>query len=127
VKNYFMTRWENDDELFDIMRKELFTALVGDIMDKMNLFQQFLSPKIQPLKPEMLVIGRAMPVLVANVTHENSTHNPILMKPFGLMLEALDDLKKNEVYVCGGASSSYALWGELMSTRAIKLRAAGAV
>ena len=43
------------------------------------------------------------------------------------MLEALDDLKRNEVYICTGSSPSYALWGELMSTRALKLGAAGAV
>ena len=43
------------------------------------------------------------------------------------MFEALDDLKKNEVYICTGASPRYALWGGLMSTRAIKLGAAGAV
>lgn len=43
------------------------------------------------------------------------------------MLEALDDLKPNEVYICTGASPDYALWGELMSTRALKLGAVGAV
>ena len=43
------------------------------------------------------------------------------------MLEALDDLKQNEVYICSGASPRYALWGELMTTRALKLGAAGAV
>ena len=43
------------------------------------------------------------------------------------MLEGWDDLKKNEFYICAGASPSYPLWGELMSTRAMKLGAAGAV
>ena len=43
------------------------------------------------------------------------------------MLQALDDLRPDEVYVCTGASPEYALWGELMSTRAITLDAAGAV
>lgn len=43
------------------------------------------------------------------------------------MFEALDDLKRNEVYICTGSSPNYALWGGLMSTRAIKLGAAGAV
>jgi regulator of RNase E activity RraA len=43
------------------------------------------------------------------------------------MLEALDDLKENEVYICTGSSPSYALWGELMSTRAAMLGAAGAI
>lgn len=43
------------------------------------------------------------------------------------MLEALDDLKENEVYICTGASPSYALVGELMCTRMQILKAAGAV
>ena len=50
-----------------------------------------------------------------------------MARPFGLMLDALDDLKPFEVYLCSGASPRYALWGELMSTRAIKLGATGAV
>lgn len=28
--------WKNDEELFGIARKELFTALVGDVLDKMG-------------------------------------------------------------------------------------------
>ena len=53
--------------------------------------------------------------------------NPVLQRSFGLMLEALDDLKEDEVYVCSGSSPAYALWGELMSARAIRCKAAGAV
>jgi regulator of RNase E activity RraA len=50
-----------------------------------------------------------------------------MKKPFGIMFEALDSLRENEVYICSGSSPRYALWGGLMSTRAIKLGAAGAV
>lgn len=121
------TLWQTDDELFGIVKKELYTAVVGDIMDKMGLIRQFLSPKIQPLKEDMFLAGRAMTVLEADVISDSSGRNPVLNKPFGLMLEALDDLKKNEVYVCAGASPAYALWGELMATRAQMLGAAGAV
>lgn len=119
--------WKNDDELFDIVRNELYTAVVGDIMDKMGLLNQFLPPQIQPLRDDMFVVGRAMTVLEADVVSDSSSNNPVLNRPFGLMLEALDDLKKNEVYVCTGSSPSYALWGELMATRAQILGAAGAV
>lgn len=119
--------WKNDDELFSIVRNELYTAVVGDIMDKLGLLHQFLSPKIQPLRDDMFVVGRAMTVLEADVVSNSSSNNPVLNRPFGLMLEALDDLKKNEVYVCTGSSPSYALWGELMATRAQILGAAGAV
>lgn len=119
--------WKNDDELFNIVRNELYTAVVGDIMDKMGLLNQFLPPQIQPLRDDMFVVGRAMTVLEADVVSDSSSNNPVLNRPFGLMLEALDDLKKNEVYVCTGSSPSYALWGELMATRAQILGAAGAV
>lgn len=121
------TFWKNDDELFEIVRDELYTAVIGDIMDKMGLLHQFLSPKMQALRDDMFVVGRAMTVLEADVVSDSSSNNPILNRPFGLMLEALDDLKKNEVYVCTGSSPSYALWGELMATRAQILGAAGAV
>jgi regulator of RNase E activity RraA len=124
------TLWQSDDELFALARRELFTAVVGDVMDKLGLRRQFLSPQIQPLRDDMIVLGRAMPVLEADVFAENieGSANPALMKKsFGLMLEALDDLKPNEIYVCTGSSPAYALWGELMSTRAMKLGAAGAV
>ena len=119
--------WGNDDELFSIVRKELYTAVVGDIMDKQGYIHQFLSPRIQPLHAEMFIVGRAMTVLEADTFEGIGSNNPEMEKPFGFMLEVLDDLKKNEVYVCTGSSPSYALWGELMSTRAQKLGAIGAV
>ena len=112
--------WKNDSELFTLARTELFTAVVGDVMDKLNLRRQFLPPEIQPLAPDMVTIGRAMTVLEADFFEEGD-------QPFGVMLEALDDLKTNEVYVCTGGSLRYALWGELMSLRASKLGATGAI
>ncbi len=121
--------WTEDSELFALCRNELFTAVVGDVMDKLGLLKQFLPAKIQPLREDMVTVGRAMTVLEADVFAEASpgSANPLLSKPFGLMLEALDDLKPDEIYICTGSSPSYALWGELMSTRAMKLGAAGAV
>lgn len=110
------------------MRKELYSSVLGDILDKMNYLHQFLPQRIQPIEEDMVVVGRAMPVLEADAFEELSDgQNPIMKKPFGLMLEALDDLKKNEVYICTGASPSYALVGELMCTRMQILGAAGAV
>ncbi|MCB9250586.1 MAG: RraA family protein [Ignavibacteriales bacterium] len=112
-----------------LQKNELFVALVGDVLDKLNYQHQFISPKIKPLRNDFIVIGRAMPVLEADVFEEvvEDTKNPIMKKPFGIMFEALDSLKENDVYICTGASPRYALWGGLMSTRAIKLGAAGAV
>lgn len=124
-----MNLWETDEELFALARRELFTAVVGDVMDKMEMQHQFLPPQIQPLRSDMVIIGRAMTVLSMDVFSEKvfGTANPLMAKPFGLMLEALDDLKPGEVYVNTGSSPRNALWGELMSTRAAKLGAAGAI
>lgn len=124
-----MKEWKNDKALFSLIKEELYTAVIGDIMDKMGFTRQFLPPQIRPLRDDMLVAGRAMTVLEADVL-ENATDsgaNPLLKRSFGLMLEALDDLKENEVYICSGSSPDYALWGELMSARAIQCKAAGAV
>jgi regulator of RNase E activity RraA len=118
----------SEEELIASIKAELFTAVIGDIMDKLGFLNQFLPPQVQPLRNDMIIVGKAMPVLEADVIESaDQGSNPILQKPFGLMLEALDDLKKNEVYICTGSAPSYALWGELMSMRAIKLGAAGAV
>lgn len=121
--------WKTDEELFSIIKSELFTAVVGDIMDQLGYLHQFLPPQVQPLRDDMFLVGRAMTVLEADCFENipKQTHNPVFEKPFGLMLDALDDLKPNEIYICTGASPSYALWGELMATRAIKLGATGAV
>ncbi|NDJ52228.1 MAG: RraA family protein [Chloroflexi bacterium] len=120
--------WNSDEELFSLMKTELFTAVVGDVLDKMGLLHQFLPPRIQALHPDMLVAGRAMPVLEADYYVEKiEGQTELSSKPFGLMFHALDDLKPNEVYIAAGTSQPYAMWGELMSTRAIHLKAAGAV
>lgn len=120
---------QSDSEVFQSARRELFSAVIGDVMDKLGLQQQFLPPAVVPLDRSMIVCGRAMTVLEADVFEESTTssHNPISARPFGLMMDALDDLKTDEVYICTGASPRYALWGELMSVRAIKCGAAGAV
>jgi regulator of RNase E activity RraA len=121
--------WNNDSDLFSLIRSELFTCVVGDVMDKLDLQHQFLPPAIRPLRNDMVVVGRAMPVLSVDVFVEKirGTANLLMEKPFGLMLEALDDLHAHEVYLNTGSSPRNALWGELMSVRARKLGAAGAV
>ena len=124
-----MPPWKSDEELFEVAQKELFTCVVGDTLDKQNLLHQYLPPQIQPLSRDMVLIGRAMPVLSGDVFQEKieGSANELSAKPFGLMLEAVDDLNQNEIYVNTGSSPRNALWGELMSVRARKRGARGAV
>ena len=121
--------WNDDEELFALMRSRLFPAVVGDILDTMGLLRQFLSPSIRPLRSDMVIAGRAMPVLETNcfAAVEPDGKLPLSRQPFGLMFQALDDLKPHEVYVATGCAPQFALWGGLMTTRALHLKAAGAI
>jgi len=123
------TRALPDSELFEQARRTLYSAVIGDVLDLLGRSHQFLSPQIQPLRTDFVLCGRAMTVLEADDSggEGGGRPNATLNQPFGLMLRALDDLEKDEVYICSGASPNYALWGELMSTCARNRGAAGAV
>ena len=61
-----MIAWKNDDELFKQCREGLFSAVIGDVMDLMGYTHQFLPPQVHPLRDDMVIAGRAMPVLEAD-------------------------------------------------------------
>ena len=122
-----MPPYANDDELFTLLKTKLFPAVVGDVLDKMGYLHQFLPADIEPLDDDMVLAGRAMPVLEADIYDAEGSNSPLAGKPFGLMLEALDSLKPGDIYVAAGGSLKYAMFGELMSTRAKILGANGAL
>lgn len=111
--------WKNDKELFEVARAELFTSVISDTLDAHGYEHQMLPPNLRPLRVGMRMCGRAMPVLEADSV------NP--QEPFGVLFQALDDLKPDEIYVASGASSAYAMWGELMTTAARQRGAVGAI
>lgn len=115
-----MSEWNNDDELFALIRRELYTPVVGDLLDDAGRFHQFLPAPVQPLREDMRIVGRAMPVLIADVHGKQA-------KPFGLLTEALDALQPGEVYLSGGGSLRCACWGELLTAAARTRGANGAV
>jgi regulator of RNase E activity RraA len=118
----------DDKTQFELIRNELFTAVVGDVLDKLGYLSQFLPPAIMPLDKRMRLVGRAMTVLEADVfAPVHDSVGPLAQKQFGLLFQALDDLHEDEIYIATGSSFRYALWGGLMSTRALHLKAAGAV
>src|SRR5260370_554557 len=110
----------SDAELFATLRKNLYTAVVGDVLDQMGHRVHFLPPAIRSLRADMIVAGRAAPAIVGDAPGT-------LQDRFGKLLEALDSLRENDVYITNGGQTPYSLWGELMSTRARHLKAAGAV
>nr|MDA3873131.1 RraA family protein [Kiritimatiellia bacterium] len=68
--------WTTDTELFELIRSELYTPVVGDILDTFERYHQILPAPIQPMREQMVVVGRAMPVLMIDVYGPQK-------KPFG--------------------------------------------
>lgn len=114
-----------EEPLFERIRTELYSAVLGDVMDAIGLTRQFLPPEIRALVQGSVIAGRAMTVQEADCAVDVAANGGA--KPFGLMFEALDSLKPGEIYICTGSSPTYALWGGLMSTRARTLGATAAV
>lgn len=112
--------WKNDQQLFELIKSELYTPVVGDILDGMGYCHQFLPQAIQPAKDEMKLVGYAMPVLMIDVYGPQK-------KPFGCLTEALDQLQPNDIYLASGGEMRCAYWGELLTATAKKRGAAGAV
>ena len=112
--------WSNDEQLFELVRKELYTPVVGDILDQMGRTRQFLPQPIQPMKEEMVVVGRAMTVRLADV---EGPQEDVFLK----LTEALDQLQPGEVYIASGCTIRCANWGEIMTATARMRGAVGAV
>lgn len=115
-----MAAWRNEAELFKMIKEQLYTPVVGDILDGMGYVHQFLPADIRPLKDDMKLAGRAMPVLMIDVFGPQE-------KPFGLLTEALDQLEENEIYLATGGIGRCAYWGELLTATARTRGAVGAV
>lgn len=109
-----------DVERFQAIRAELYTPVVGDILDELGHRRQFLPPEIHGMRDDMKVVGRAMPVLIADVTGAQA-------KPFGRLTEALDQLEPGEVYLAQNATIPCSAWGEILTATARHRGAVGAV
>ncbi len=114
------SEWQNDAELFRLIQSVLYTPVVGDILDALGCYHQFLPQPVQPALTTMKLAGRAMPVVMIDVYGPQK-------KPFGLLTEALDQLQPGEVYIASGGDMRSAYWGELLTATARMRGAAGAV
>jgi 4-hydroxy-4-methyl-2-oxoglutarate aldolase len=110
----------DDAGRFEIIREHLYTAVVGDILDELGRLHQFLPQSLQAIGPGMALVGRAMPVLIADVFERPDP-------PFGRLTEALDSLRPGEIYLARSGRLECAAWGEILTTTAKARGAAGAV
>jgi len=112
--------WSSDAELFALITGVLYTPVVGDILDDLGFTHQFLPQQIEPMREEMKLAGRAMPVLMIDVFGKQR-------QPFGKLTEALDQLQPGEAYLASGGERRCAYWGEILTATARKRGAVGAV
>lgn len=110
----------DDKAIFELFRSELYTPVVGDILDSMGRVHQFLPQPIQPMRTAMKLIGRAMPVVMIDVYGPQA-------EPFGKLTEALDQLEPGDIYLASGGAMRCAYWGEILTATARQRGAAGAV
>jgi len=113
-------KWESDADLFALFKNELYTPVVGDVLDELGFFRQFLPQPIQPMRLTDKLVGRAMPAVMIDVYGTQK-------KPFGKLTEALDQLEPGEIYVASGGAMRCAYWGEILTAAAKKRGANGAV
>jgi len=114
-----MPEWKDDKELFGLFRSMLYTPVIGDILDGIGRYHQFLPPEIQN-QTQLKLVGWAMPVVMIDVFGPQK-------KPFGYLTEALDQLKEGEIYLASGGVMRCAYWGELLTATAKTRKANGAV
>jgi 4-hydroxy-4-methyl-2-oxoglutarate aldolase len=109
------------DALFDAIAKDLYTAVLSDVLDELGYPEQAMPPSIRPLDESLTMVGRARTGVYREVYTVARGENP-----YELEIALVDDLKAREVAVFGcGGSTRIAPWGELLSTAARARGAAG--
>ena len=92
----------HNHEMLEKIKRELYTPVVGDILDQMGYYHQFLPQAVRPLREDMKLAGFAMPVLMIDVYE-------VQKKPFGFLTEALDELQEDEIYLASGGAMRLSL------------------
>jgi 4-hydroxy-4-methyl-2-oxoglutarate aldolase len=106
----------NTPDYFDEIKEQLYSAVISDVLDSLGYRNQTMEPRLRPVEPSMVLVGRAKTVLAAEVYR-------IPDKPYEKQIAALDSIKPGEVFVAAlNGSKSSAFFGELMATA---IRAAG--
>lgn len=120
-----METLENDEALFEFIEKNLYTAVICDVLDELGYYHQAMHQRLRPLLPDIRncgFVGRARTLQWLEVDSLDPDN------PYGLEIEAMDLLKKGDVVVHStDLNGTNAPWGELMSTMAMRRGVTGCV
>ncbi|MBB6673054.1 RraA family protein [Cohnella nanjingensis] len=95
---------------FDFLEKNLYSAVIADILDDLGYRQQTFGAGIRLIDPSLKISGRAFTAQAAKVFD-------IPAEPYKLQMKAIDSVSSGEVFVVStGAPDEAAFWGELIAT-----------
>ena len=116
-----MSNFEDDFEMFKVMKQQLYTAVCCDVMDSMGYKDQAMRYNIRPVHEDMVVVGRAKTMLAADI-------QDVYENPYEKEIDALDSVEEGQVVVIDtNESTSSGIWGELLTTAAMMRGGRGAV
>jgi regulator of RNase E activity RraA len=99
----------------------MFTAVLQDVMDAMNVRDQCMEPNIKPLLPAMRAWGEAVTIYMEEV-HE------VPKKPFQMEMDLLDATKPGQIIIAEcNAKKLSAFWGGLLTNAAVGHGVSGVV
>ena len=99
-----------EEAYFDQLQRELYTAVVSDVLDRSGFRHQAMDARIRPVWSGATVIGRAHTML-------STDRYTTLDDPYGLEIEAIDSIPAGGVLIAStNRSTRTCIWGELLST-----------
>jgi 4-hydroxy-4-methyl-2-oxoglutarate aldolase len=106
------------------LSKELYSAVLSDVLDDLGLGNQAMRPFIRPIDDTVVLMGRVRTGLFVDTYSVREGENP-----YEVEIRLLDDLKPGEVAVlaCNGPTNRIAPWGELLTTASKARGAVGCV
>jgi len=116
---------DNDAEIFEFVKRDLYVPVVCDILDELGFRHQAMHQRLRPLLPDIKncgFVGRARTArwMETDYVHESD--------PYGGEIAIMDSLRPGDVIVHStDYSGSNAPWGELMSTVAKRNGAVGCI
>ena len=94
---------------FEQVSKELYSAVLSDVLDEHGLLNQAMRPFVRPIDDTLVMMGCARTGLFAETYSVREGENP-----YEIEIALLDDLKPNDVSVlaCAGPTDRIAPWPE---------------
>lgn len=100
---------------------KMYSAVLMDVMDQMNVRVQCMDSAVKPLIPTMRTWGEAITIYFETVTD-------VPAKPFQMEMELIDDAKEGQVIIAqANAQQLSAFWGGLLSNAAVGRKVAGSI